>query len=157
MPLSAVEAAYVDPGFLCALGQLPRLGRPKLLEQQDRGGELWQRVRYAFTGDLSPAVKAVVDPQHLTWVEESTLDKANHTTTFVIRPDRYPGLLDASGQVTLTPDGAAGDTTIRRVSGDLTVHVPFVGRRVEAVIVSGLREHAEREIDAVERWAARRT
>jgi hypothetical protein len=156
VPLPAVEAAYVDPGFLRYLGQLAELGEPELLEQQDRGGELWQRVHYAFKGDLSGAVKAVVDPRHLTWVEESTLDRANHSTTFVIRPDRYAGLLDASGQVTLAPDGA-GEGTIRRMAGDLTVHVPFVGHKVEDVIVSGLREHAVQEVGALERWVAGRT
>jgi Protein of unknown function (DUF2505) len=154
LPLPGVEAAYVDPGFLGYLGQLPNVGQPELLEQRDHGGQLWQRVHYAFTGELSPAVKAVVDPRYLTWVEESTLNRADHRTTFVIRPDRYAGLLDASGQVTLTPDGSAGDATIRRVSGDVSVHVPFVGRKVETVIVSGLREHAAEEVGALERWAA---
>jgi hypothetical protein len=155
VPLPAVEAAFLDPGFLQELGQLPKVGHTELLEQQDRGNEMWQRVRYAFTGELSAAVRAVVDPTQLTWVEESTLDRATHRTTFVIRPDRYSGLFDAAGQVTLTPGATGEDSTVRRVTGDLTVHVPLVGRRVEAAIVSGLRDHAAAEIGALERWASR--
>ena len=67
--------------------------------------ELWQRVRYAFAGDLSSAVKAVVDPEQLTWVEESTLDRTTHRTTFRIVPDHYGRMLEASGTIDLVPDG----------------------------------------------------
>jgi Protein of unknown function (DUF2505) len=154
-PLEAVEAAYVDPEFLAELGRLPKLGHPELLEQQDRGDQLWQRVRYAFVGELSPAVKAVVDPKQLTWVEESTLDRASHTTTFRIVPDHYVRLLEASGEITLAAEGGdRGVLTVRRSTGDLVVHVPFVGHKVESAIVSGLREHADLEVDAAERWVA---
>jgi hypothetical protein len=154
-PLDAVEAAYVDPEFLAELGRLPKLGHPVLLEHQDRGDESWQRVRYAFVGELSPAVKAVVDPKRLTWVEESTLDRASHKTTFRIVPDHYRKLLEASGEITLAAEGGdRGEVTVRRSTGDLGVHVPFVGHKVESAIISGLREHADLEVEVVERWAA---
>jgi Protein of unknown function (DUF2505) len=153
-PLEAVEAAFVDPAFLAQLASLPKLGHPELLEQEDRGDELWQRVRYAFAGELSPSVKAVVDPNQLTWIEESTLDRVSHRTTFRILPDHYRGMLEASGTITLTPDDAGGAVTDRRAVGEVVVHVLLVGRKVEAAIVSGLREHAELEVDLVERWAA---
>jgi hypothetical protein len=152
-PLEVVEAAYVDPDFLVELGKLPKLGHPELLEQQDRGGQQWQRVRYAFCGELSGAVKAVIDPKQLTWVEESTLDPATHRTAFRIVPDHYGRMLEASGEITLTADDV-GKVTTRRTEGDLAVHVPFVGHKVEAAIISGLRDHAELEIDVLERWAA---
>jgi hypothetical protein len=149
--VEAVEAAYIDPEFLAEMGRLPNLGHPELLEQQDRGDQLWQRVRYAFVGDLSHTVKAVVDPKKLTWVEESTLDRTSHTTTFVIVPDNYGRMLEASGTFTLASEGNA---TIRRATGELVVHVPFVGQKVAAAIVSGLRRHAELEVEVVERWIA---
>jgi Protein of unknown function (DUF2505) len=151
-PVEAVEAAYVDPEFLVELGRLPKLGHTELLEQQDRGNQVWQRVRYTFVGELSPAVKAVVDPKKLTWVEESTLDRTSHTTTFVMVPDNYARLLESSGEITLASEGAGA---LRRSTGDLTVNVPFLGRKVESAIISGLREHAKHEVDVVERWVAK--
>lgn len=151
--LPVVEAAYFDPEFLAELGELPKLGNPELLEQNDRGAEMWQRLRYAFRGDLSAAVKAVVDPKQLSWVEESTLDRATHRTTFRIVPDRYGRMLEASGEITLTED-QGGAVTTRRTTGDLSVHVPFVGHKVETAIITGLREHAELEVGVLERWAA---
>ncbi|MGH9124563.1 MAG: hypothetical protein ACRDZ8_07535, partial [Acidimicrobiales bacterium] len=72
--IEAIEQALVDPGFLEALGALPKLGRPELLERRDMGDRYFQRVRYDFEGDLSSTVKAVIDPAKLSWVEESTQD-----------------------------------------------------------------------------------
>jgi hypothetical protein len=150
-PLLVVEAAFVDPEFLRELASLPKLGRAELLDQDDQGDRLRQRVRYAFVGDLSAAVKAVVDPARLTWVEDSTLDRTSHLTTFTILPDNYSRLLEASGSISLAPD-ADHQTTVRRTDGEVKVHVPLVGRKVEAAIVSGLQEHAELEAAAMNRW-----
>ena len=53
---------------------------PDVLDQRVDGDLVRQRIRYAFVGDLSPAVTAVVDPDKLTWVEQSEP-----------RPGRPPG------------------------------------------------------------------
>ena len=144
-----VEAALLDPEFLGRLGELPTLGRPQLLEQQEDGDTVRRRVRYAFTGHLSSAVTAVVDPAKLTWVEDSTTDRRTHRTTFRIVPDHYTDRLQCTGSFTLEPDGAAS----RRVAeGDLRVRFPLVGSRVERAIVSGLEEHAEAEAKAAAAW-----
>src|SRR5262245_43796100 len=88
-PLPAVEAAFVDPEFLQELAASPRVGRVELLDSTDAGDHVRQRIRYSFAGDLSAAVKAIVDPARLTWVEDSTLDRESHITTFTILPDNY--------------------------------------------------------------------
>ena len=149
-PLLPVEAAFVDPEFLRELAASPKLGRVELLDSTDDGDHVHQRIRYSFAGELSTAVKAVVDPARLTWVEDSTLDRRSHMTTFTILPDNYARLLDAAGSIELTPEDSG--TTVRRVDGDLSVHVPFAGRKVEAAIVSGLREHADVEATVLNRW-----
>jgi hypothetical protein len=154
-PLPVVEAAFVDPEFLRELAASPKLGRVELLDSADDGDYVRQRVRYAFTGQLSAAVKAVVDPARLTWVEDSTLDRRSHLTTFSILPDNYARLLNASGSITLEPDDHVG--TVRRVEGNLSVHVPLAGRKVEGAIVSGLREHAEVEATVLNRWVRDRS
>jgi hypothetical protein len=148
--LADVEAAFIDDRFLAELGRLPGLGSPTFLDRQSDGSRVRQRVRYAFVGHLSAAVTAVVQPDKLTWIEDATLDRATHATTFRILPDHYANLLEASGLITLH-DGEAGGT-IRRTDGELTVRVPFVGRKVEQAIVSGLQDHAALEAAAVDRW-----
>jgi hypothetical protein len=154
-PLDVIEAVFVNPEFLTELGSLHKLGSPVLLDQQEQGQKVRQRVRYRFVGELSPVVTKVIDPSRLTWVEDTTLDRSTHRTSWQILPDNYANLLSASGEITLTPGD--GDTTVRRVTGDVNVRVPLVGRKAEAAIVSGLREHASAEADAVHRWVAARS
>jgi hypothetical protein len=150
--LPAVEDALVDPRFLERLGELPKLGRPTLLRREEEGGLVHQSVHYEFTGDLNAAVRRVVDPRRLTWVEESTLDRATHRTTWRIVPDHYGSLLRCSGSFQLE---AIDDERTRRVAdAEIKVTVPLVGGKVERAIVSGLEEHAELERAVTNEWLA---
>jgi hypothetical protein len=150
--LEEVEAAFVDPAFLEELGTLPKLGRPELVDQREDGDLVHQRVRYAFAGELASAVTAVVDPVKLTWVEQSTLDRRTHRTRFTIVPDHYKSRLSCDGEFVLDSTDAG---TRRVATGELKVRFPLVGGKVERAIVSGLEEHAEREVDAMARWLSR--
>lgn len=150
-PLERVEEALLDPAFLSSLATLPKLGAPELLDVAENGSSMHRRVRYRFTGELSPAVTAVVDPAKLTWVEDATIDRSTHRTTFRILPDHYGSRLRCSGTFVLT-DVPGG---VRRVlDADLRVSFPLVGGKVERAIVSGLREHAALEADALRDWMA---
>jgi hypothetical protein len=154
-PLDAVEAAFVDPAFLERLSTLPKLGRPTLVHRVETGDLVHQWVKYAFTGEVSSAVRRVVDPARLTWVEESTLDRRTHRTTWRIVPDHYRNLLRSEGtfQLTADPDDPTGRTT-RRAEGELRVTVPLVGGKVERAIVDGLRDHAAQEESVLDDWLA---
>jgi len=153
-PLAAVEGAFSDPNLLAELATLPELGRPELLAHTDDGDTVLQQVRYAFVGDLPPAVTAVVDPQRLTWVEHTGLDRRTHRSVYRIRPDHYPDRLSCSGTVVLDPTDDGG--TRRVIEGELRVHFPLVGGKVERAIVSGLRAHASAEARVVQAWLDRR-
>ena len=152
-PVEEVQAAFVDPALLMELATLQELGRPQLLELVDDGASVSQQVRYTFTGDLPPAVTAVLDPRRLTWVEHSELDRATHRSVFRIQPDHYPDRLSCSGMISLEPVGGA---TRRTIDGDLRVRFPLVGPKVERAIVSGLHDHASTEARVVQAWLARR-
>jgi hypothetical protein len=134
LPLEDVEATFIDPDFLERLSELPRLGRAELLERAEDGPMVRQWIRYHFEGQLSSAVTKVVDPKRLTWVEESILDRRVHRTTFVIVPDHYGHRFESSGTFTLQAND--DDTRTTRVTeGDVKVHFPFVGGKVERAIV----------------------
>jgi hypothetical protein len=150
--LTEVEAALLDPAFLAQLATLPKLGRPTLLEQRADGDIVRQKIRYAFVGELSSAVRAVVDPERLTWVEDSTVDRQRHHTDFAIIPDHYASLLRAAGTFQLE----SSSPNCRRVAdGEVHVGVPLVGRKVEAAIISGLAEHAAAETEVMHEWLSR--
>ena len=149
-PLADVEDAFVDPAFLERLGELPKLGRPALLRQEVDGELVRQWVQYRFTGEVNAAVRRVVDPKRLTWVEESTLDRRTHRTTWHIVPDHYERLLRCSGSFQLVADGPRA--TRRATEADIKVTVPLVGGKVEQAIVAGLREHAAAEETVLAGW-----
>lgn len=151
LPLDTVERALSDPGFIEAMAGLPRLGRPELVSHDRHGHIVHQQVRYAFSGDLSPAVRAVVDPELLTWVEDSTTDLTTHEAVFRILPDHYASLLRCSGTFRLSADGGG---SCRVAEGEMKVSVPILGGKVERAIVSGLDEHAQAEADLLEEWWA---
>lgn len=142
-PLQAVEDALIDPAYLRRLSELPKLGQPELLDRSEDGHLVLMSVRYRFVGEVSSAVRAVVDPARLGWIEESTLDRRTHVTTWTIVPDHYGGLLRCGGTYTLSEEGEA---TLRTADAEIKVSVPLVGGKVERAIVSGLEEHAEAEV-----------
>ena len=148
-----VLAVLSDPGFVPELGALPKVGPPELLEHRVADGTLHQRVRYRFTGALSPAVTRVVDPARLVWVDDTTYDLQAGTATFRIIPEHYANRLRCSGRYRFRT--TAGGCR-RAIEGDLTVSYPLVGRAVERAILSGLEEHLGAEAELIGRWLARR-
>ena len=153
-PPTEVQAAVVDPAYLERLATLPKLGSPELLSQERSGDRVVQRVRYVFVGDLNSAVRKVVDPERLTWVEVSQVDLAALETAFRIEPDHYASLLTAAGRIRIRDHG--NGNTRRILDGELSVKVPLVGGKVERAIVSGLEEHVAAEEAALRAWLADR-
>ncbi len=150
-PVDEVVAAYASAELYDTIGGTEKLGPPDVLDRRETGGLVTLRIRYAFVADLSPAVTAVVDPERLTWVEESVHDLAAHTVQVTLHPDHYADRLRCSGTTRAT---ASGDGTLRRLTGDLKVKVLLVGGQVERALVSGLQEHLDAEVPAVEAYLA---
>ena len=142
-----VQAAYLDPAFLQSMGALPKLGAPELLDEEREGEVVRRRIRFHFAGDLNSAVRAVVDPAKLSWIEESTTLLPERRTTWVIRPDHYADKLASHGESVLEPltDAASRRTT----TGEVKVKVFLVGGKVESAIISGMEEHAALERTAL--------
>jgi hypothetical protein len=155
-PRSDVEGAFADADFYQALGSAPDLGSVTLLEREDQGEVVVVRFRMGFTGDISPAVRAVVEQEKLTWVTTARLRRAAHRMDFELAPDYYASLLSCSGSYAFAEDEATGARTHETVSGDLRVHVPFVAASVERVIIGGLRQHVEAEAKLLEQWVGTR-
>jgi len=148
-PPDAVARIYTEPRFYELLGDLPKLGKPEVLDRREEGPVVHLAVRFRFTGNLSAAVTRVVDPNRLSWVEESVHDLEQLTMTFRMKPDHYADRLRSEGTAQYQ---SAGDGGTRRVTeGELAVRVPLVGRSAEGAIVSGLRDHLAAEVEVVER------
>jgi hypothetical protein len=148
-PRTEILEAYCDPAFYDALGSMPKLGEPELLERVEEGDAVRIKVRFAFVGQVSAAVRAVVSPDKLTWVTETIVRPATSTIAFVVVPDHYPDRMSASGIDRFVDDDGA---TLRLTVGEIRVHVPIVGSSAERGIVNGYREHLAGEAELLEEW-----
>lgn len=144
-----VTAAYADAELYPTLVGLPKLGGIEVLSAESDPSSARLRIRFRFTGDLPGAVTAVIDPERLTWVQETEHDLDAGTTTFRLVPDHYPDRLKASGTFRVEADG---DGSRRVVRGELKVRAPLVAGRVEKAIVSGLEEYLVAEAPAVDAY-----
>lgn len=149
-PLDRVEEAFVDPAFYAALGAMPNIGDPEVLECRERESLVLLRVRYAFTGELAAPARRVLDPAKLTWVVESKVDQTTSATTFRMLPDHYADRLECFGSYTLAADGSTA--TMQHMEGELRVNYPLVGRLAERGIALGLKEHIAQEARVIEEW-----
>ena len=150
--IDEVLAAFTDPGYLASLGELGKVGAPEVLDQTQEGDIVLQRVRYHFTGDLSPAVTSVIDRDKFVWVDEHTYDLAASSASFQIVPEHYRDRLKCSGTERFH---RIAEGTNRHVEADLKVKWPLVGGLVERAIVSGLKEHLAEEAELIEAWLTR--
>lgn len=157
----AVAEVLRDPGFYRTL-ELPDL---QLLEVQpietpdptaaaSRGGAPKQNgllLRYEFVGTLDPVFKRLLGGERLTWSQEvHVLDASGGQLTFAAEAN--PRLLHGHAVFVLEPeqtDGAAGESTVRRLEGEVTVAIPVVGAMAERRIVPGVRNRLDVEAEAV--------
>ncbi|MGI8937215.1 MAG: DUF2505 family protein [Iamia sp.] len=144
-----VAEAYASAELYEVLTGSDRLGPPEVLSREQDGRNVTLRIRYQFIADLSPAVTAVVDPDRLTWVEQSVHDLDALTVSVRLHPDHYVDRLRCSGTYRYAPEGAG---TVRRIEGELKVKALLVAGAVEKAIVSGLSEHLTVEAQAVEEY-----
>jgi Protein of unknown function (DUF2505) len=144
-PAQAV-AAYASPAFYADRPAKDDISVLEVVRHDDQGARVLIEVRFAFTGSLSPAARAVIDPTKMSWITKTEVRPAEARTDWAVLPDHYPDRLSASGSYRFEP---ADDGTVVTVEGDLKVHVPIVGRSVERVIVSGLARYIEDEVASI--------
>ena len=142
-------AAYGDPAFYEDRAPSGDISLAGVVSHEDMGTRARIEVRYQFTGAVSSAVRAVIDPAKISWVTRTDIDKAERRTTFTVLPDYYPDRLDCSGTFTFAEAATGPGATVVTVAGDLRVHVFLVGRTVEQLIVTGLRTYLEAEISTL--------
>lgn len=157
VPPARAMAAYASPAFYENRPRRDEIEVRGVLRHEDGGAEALIEVRFAFTGSVSAAVRAVVDPARLSWVTRIVVVPAQGRATWQVLPDHYPDRLTAAGSYGFTPGPATGEgappSTVVRVEGDLRVHVPIVGRSVERTLVTDLRRYIEDEVSSLSTFA----
>ena len=147
-------AAYANPAFYENRAPSGDISLVEVVRHEDTGTQARIEVRSQFTGSVSSAVRAVIDPAKISWVTRTEIDKAQRRSTFTVLPDFYPDRLDCSGTFTFAEAASGPQATVITIAGDLKVHVFLVGRTVEQLIVNGLRSYLEAEISTLPGFTA---
>jgi hypothetical protein len=152
VPPPRVMAAYGSPSFYEGRPARDDIAVREVVSHTATGDRIVLEVRFAFTGSVSPAVRAVVDPAKMSWITQTEILLAEGRSSWVVLPDHYPDRLSANGVYRFAEgDGGPGTCNVE-VEGDLKVRVPIVGRSVEKVIVGDLRAYIADEVTGIARW-----
>jgi hypothetical protein len=150
----AAVAAYATPAFYEDRAPSGDISLVEVVSHEDMGARARIEVRYQFTGSVSSAVRAVIDPAKMSWITRTDIDKAQRRTAFTVLPDHYPDRLDCSGTFTFAEGASGPEATVITIVGDLKVHVFLVSRSVEQLIVTGLRKYLEAEVSTLPDFTA---
>jgi len=150
VPRAVAEKAMIDPAFYAAMGGTGPIGTPEVLSRSEEPDGVKMKVRYRFTGNLSRAARAILDPKKLTWVIESQMHLDEHCADFEMHPDYYANRLHCAGRYRFEDRGAS---SVEVLEGDLTVHVPLVAGAVERAILMGLRQNLSEQARLIAHWA----
>jgi hypothetical protein len=150
-PAERVVAAFADPALYATYPDRGSLAPPTVLTCEQDGARVTLQIQHRFTGHVSAAVRAVVDPNRLSWVEHVTFDLDQLTGTYRIQPDHYPDRLRCQGTHRFL---TSGDGSRRVVEGELKVRAPLVAGTVERAIASGLQDHLRDEVGFVTAFLA---
>jgi hypothetical protein len=142
----AAVAAYADPTFYEGRPPSGNITLVGVVGHQDGGDSARLEVGYKFTGSVSSAVRAVVDPAKMSWITRTDIDQERRSSTFTVLPDHYPDRLECTGSFTFSAGSSGPASTVVTIEGDLKVHVFLVSRTVEQMIVSGLRTYLAAEV-----------
>jgi len=150
-PARAMDA-YGSPGFYEGRPVRDDIAVREVVHHEAASNRVVLEVRFAFTGSVSPAVRAVVEPGKMSWITRTEILPAEGRSEWVVLPDHYPDRLRASGVYRFEEGDAGPGTCTVEVEGDLKVRVPLVGRSVEKVILGDLRAYITDEVAGIAGW-----
>jgi hypothetical protein len=152
VPPARAMAAYGSPAFYEGRSTRDDITVRGVVSHEASEDRILLKVRFAFTGSVSPAVRAAVDPGKMSWITQTEILLAEGRSSWVVLPDHYPDRLKASGVYRFEEGDAGPGTCDVEIDGDLQVRVPIVGRSVEKVIVGGLRAYIADEVAGIAGW-----
>jgi hypothetical protein len=141
-----VVAVYTDEGFWTEVTGFSRTSGPEVLEVRTDGDTALTRLRWHLSVELPREATRFIDPDDVSWVEETRWDLPAASATVTFHPDQGASLMRASAEVAMAQQGAEA---LRTVRGELKVRIPLLGGRVERAVVDAVGEHLEEEADAV--------
>jgi hypothetical protein len=141
-----VVELYLDEDFWREATGFSKTSPPEVLEVTRDANRGFTRLRWKLSVDLPKEATRFIDPDNVSWVEETTWDIGAATATVVFVPAQGASLMKVSADIVVVPDGS---DAVRRVTGDLRVRIPLLGGRVERAVVDGVGDHLTEEAEVV--------
>ena len=152
-PVDSLAETLLDRDFQDSLADVGSLSERTVLSQESlAGGRVVRRIRCVLGIDVSGPARKLMGDGDPAWVEEATWNPEAARWEWVIHPEVAAHLLTASGTIELLGDARRAT---RRVRGQIKVHVPFYGGRVEGWIRDGIEAAYEEEAARLADWLAR--
>ncbi|MCL2326259.1 MAG: DUF2505 domain-containing protein [Proteobacteria bacterium] len=106
----------------------------ELLDVQNKPGGDILRIRLT-NPDTMPAIAKKFTGDRLSYIETRTWNKDNASNAWVIEPEIKGAAVEAKGTTSIIArDGGC----IRKTEGSITVNLPLIGRKIEAMIQEGI-------------------
>jgi hypothetical protein len=151
-PARAATLVLADPRFYLGRDSSESIAAVELVDHRVDDDRVRLEIRYAFTGALNAAARAILDPAKLTWVQATEHDLTTGRVVFGIHPDHYADRMRCRGRYRIDPlgdDAATSASCIRTVATELHVKAPLVAGQVERVLMDGLRNELDAQALAV--------
>lgn len=147
VPPAALMEALLHPDvdrFMAA--NVPDLQSRTELKRTERGSVVERSVRCVPVPKIPEAAQHVVKPDMIQWIEESRADRMTGVISVRVVPDSFKSVFDFTGTMRIsgTPGGSQ-----RRVEGQLSIKMPFVGKLVEDYLIEEIRRNMTAEGDAL--------
>lgn len=113
----------------------------ELATEQVNGPVVERRRRTRLAQELPGVVKKVLGADSLEWVELARLNRERNRLEWAVEmPRAVASRVDVHGTTRVRADG---DESIRTITGEISVRIPVVGGRVEAIVAKSLTESYE--------------
>jgi hypothetical protein len=135
-PLASVEAAVLGGDLLPRLPTYASVIASAVERTRRARGDLVEREAVYLAAFVPQPLAAVVPRAWATWVERTCWDRRTHAATFSIEPQiprPLRRLVACAGRYALL--SITADRTLRRISGELRIDAPGLGRLAEAALV----------------------
>ncbi len=148
-----VAATLLDAEFQASLSDVSALKERVVVAEGPTGdGGVVREIRCVLALSVSGAARRFLGDSDPAWIQEETWDPSTRTWTWVVHPEVARELLSAHGKTIVRGDEAKAE---RVVTGEVKVHVPLYGSRVEGWIVQGLERAYDEEAERLAAWIAR--
>ena len=148
------EEITSDPDMEKEYLKLPNLATREMVKEVEKHGKLHREVRYIANGFIPLAIRHVIKPKMLTWMEISTFDKKKHHTDWHVEPFYLKNVIDCRGTYTCKSNRNGG--CLREIHGHIKISIPFVGAIAENYIITEMKKNFEVEYEITSSFIERK-